>query len=153
MKAAIRKTIILAVVIVVMMFAILVNMPSSFATTKGLSQIVTPDLEPEGDFSLSFQLQDKRIANPYQLQGELGLTQWAEVALFRGFEPDEWILGIQIGLLGKEPYLLSIGFINWSLHLDDDPQPFIDAGHWGEHHKVCLGALHAGYKYEAIIGY
>ena len=121
------------------MFAILANMPSSFATTKGLSQIVTPDLEPEGDFSLSFQLQDKRIANPYQLQSELGLTQWAEVAVFRGFDPDEWIFGTEIGLLRKEPYLLSIGFINWSPHLDVDPQPFIEAGYWGEHHKVCAG--------------
>ena len=53
-------------------------------TTKGLSQIVTPDLEPQGDFSLSFQIQDKRIANPYQLQAELGLTDWGEVAVFRG---------------------------------------------------------------------
>src|SRR6184192_3554005 len=117
MNAAICKTITVAVVIVVTLFAILANAPCSFATTKGLSQIVTPDLEPEGDFSLSFQLQDKRIANPYQLQGELGLTKWAEVAVFRGFEPDEWIFGTEIGLLRKEPYLLSIGFVNWSPHL------------------------------------
>src|SRR5947208_7147197 len=120
MNAAIRKTIILAVVIVVMMFAILVNMPSSFATTKGLSQIVTPDLEPEGDFSLSFQLQDKRIANPYQLQGELGLTQWTEVAVFRGFQPDECILGTEIGLLRKDRYLLSIGVLHLSPPLPAD---------------------------------
>jgi len=102
---------------------------------------------------LSFQLQDKRIANPYQLQAELGLTQWAEVAVFRGFDPDEWIFGTEIGLFRKEPYLLSIGFINWSPHLDEDPQPFIEAGYWGEHHKVCIGAIHAGYKNEAILGY
>jgi hypothetical protein len=38
---------------------------SSFATTKGLNQIVTPDLQPEGEFSLGLQIQDKRIANPY----------------------------------------------------------------------------------------
>src|SRR5436190_1825296 len=113
MKAAIYKTITRAFIIVVTMFAIFSNVPSSFATTKGLSQIVTPELEPEGDFSLSFQLQDKRIANPYQLQAELGLTEWAEVAVFLGFQPDEWIFGTEIGLLRKEPYLLSIGFINW----------------------------------------
>ncbi len=115
---------------------VLSGAPSSFATTKGLSQIVTPDLEPEGDFSLSFQIQDKRIANPYQLQGELGLTNWAEVAVFRGFQPDEWIFGT-----------------NWSPHLNEDPQPFIEAGYWGEHHKVCVGAIHADYKNEAILGY
>ena len=134
-------------------FAIFAIRPRSFATTKGLSQIVTPDLEPQGDFSLSFQIQDKRIANPYQLQAELGLTDWGEVAVFRGFQPDEWIFGTEIGLLRKEPYLLSIGFINWSPHLDVDPQPFIEAGYWGEHHKVCAGVIHAGYKNEAILGY
>jgi hypothetical protein len=64
------------------------TMPLAEATTKGLSQIVTPDLQPEGDLSLSFQIQDKRIANPYQLQAELGLTEWAEVAVFRGFQPE-----------------------------------------------------------------
>jgi hypothetical protein len=60
-------------------------------TTKGLSQIVTPDLQPEGDLSLSFQIQDARIANPYELQAELGLTKWAEVAVFQGFKPNEEI--------------------------------------------------------------
>src|SRR2546430_14433131 len=96
------------------------------ATTKGLSQIVTPELQTEGDLSLSFQIQDKRIANPYELQAELGLTKWAEVAIFRGFDPDEWILGTEFGLLTKEPYLLSVGFVNWSPHLDIDPQPYIE---------------------------
>jgi hypothetical protein len=55
---------------------------SSFATTKGLNQIVTPDLQGEGDFSLSLQIQDKRIGNPYEIQNELGLTKWLEVAVF-----------------------------------------------------------------------
>src|ERR1700730_2002842 len=39
---------------------------SAHATTKGLSQIVTPDVQPVGDLSLSFQWQAKEIANPYQ---------------------------------------------------------------------------------------
>src|SRR5881394_3292642 len=133
----------LSVVIAMTTVAVLTSGPTSFATTKGLSQIVTPDLEPEGDFSLSFQIQDKRIANPYQLQAELGLTQWAEAAVFRGFQPDEWIFGTEIGLLRKQPYLLSIGFVNWSPPLDEDPQPFIEAGYWGEHNKVCAGFIHA----------
>jgi hypothetical protein len=153
MDAPTNKTFRFSVVILVTLFAVLVSSPKSFATTKGLSQIVTPDLEPQGDFSLSFQIQDERIANPYQLQGELGLTDWGEVAVFRGFQPDEWIFGTEIGLLRKEPYLLSIGFINWSPHLDVDPQPFIEAGYWGEHNKVCAGFIHAGYKNEAILGY
>jgi hypothetical protein len=153
MGTATNNTVRLSVVIAVTISAILTTASSSFATTKGLSQIVTPDLQPEGDFSLSFQIQDKRIANPYQLQAELGLTKWGEVAVFRGFQPDEWIFGTEIGLLRKEPYLLSIGFVNWSPHLDVNPQPFIEAGYWGEHHKVAVGAIHADYKNEAILGY
>ena len=87
----------LAAAIILVMMGI-ANIPSAMATTKGLSQIVTPDLQPEGDLSLSLQIQDKRIANPYELQAELGLTKWAEVAVFRGFQPDDWIFGTEIGL-------------------------------------------------------
>jgi hypothetical protein len=148
-----NKEFISCVKIIVIMIAILSNVPSAFATTKGLSQIVTPDLQAQGDLSLSLQIQDKRIANPYELQAELGLTKWAEVAVFRGFQPDDWIFGTEIGLLTKEPFLLSAGFVNWSPHLDVDPQPYIEAGYYTEHHKVIVGAIHAGYKNEAILGY
>jgi len=81
---------------------------SSRATTKGLSQIVTPELQAPGDLSISFQAQSKQIANPYELQAELGLTNFAEVAVFKGFDPNELIFGTEIGILTKEPYLLSI---------------------------------------------
>src|SRR5947209_2412493 len=54
---------------------------TAVATTKGLSQIVTPDLEDPGDLSISFQAQSARIANPFQLQAEMGLTRWAEIAI------------------------------------------------------------------------
>jgi hypothetical protein len=138
---------------IVLLVTNLASIPSAMATTKGLSQIVTPDLQGEGDLSLSLQIQDKRIANPYELQAELGLTKWAEVAVFRGFQPDDWIFGTEIGLLTKEPYLLSVGFVNWSPHLGVDPQPYIEAGYYTEHHKVIVGAIHAGYKNEAILGY
>jgi hypothetical protein len=56
-------------------------------------------------------------------------------------------------LLTKEPYLLSAGFVNWSPHLDVDPQPYIEAGYYTEHQKFIAGAIHAGYKNEAILGY
>jgi len=148
-----NKELIGRVKIIVVMITILSSAPSSFATTKGLSQIVTPDLQAEGDLSLSLQIQDKRIANPYELQAEIGLTKWAEIAVFRGFQPDDWIFGTEIGLLTKEPFLLSVGFVNWSPHLDVDPQPYIEAGYYTEHHKVIVGATHAGYKNEAILGY
>jgi hypothetical protein len=128
-------------------------LPSARATTKGLSQIVTPDLQPEGDLSLSFQAQSQRIANPYQLQGELGLTKWAEIAVFKGFKPNELIFGTELGLIQKEPYLLSVGFVNWSPHSHVDPQPYIEAGYYTEHHKFIAGAIHVDYRNEAILGY
>jgi hypothetical protein len=152
-KRTANKELIRSLTIIVIMTVVLFTAPSSFATTKGLSQIVTPDLQGEGDLSLSLQIQDKRIANPYELQAEMGLTKWAEVAVFRGFQPDDWIFGTEIGLLTKEPYLLSVGFVNWSPHLNVDPQPFIEAGYYTEHHKIIVGAIHAGYKNEAILGY
>ena len=126
---------------------------ASFATTKGLSQIVTPDLQPEGDLSLSFQAQSERIANPYELQAEMGLTKWAEVAIFKGFQSNELIFGTELGLIQKEPYLLSIGFVNWSPHSHVDPQPFIEAGYYTEHNKMIIGATHVDYRNEAIVGY
>jgi hypothetical protein len=128
-------------------------LPSAFGTTKGLSQIVTPELQGPGELSLSFQAQSERIANPYELQAEMGLTDRAEFAVFRGFKPDDWILSTEIGLLIKEPYLLSVGFLNWSPHLDVDPQPYIEAGYCTEHQKFFAGLIHAGYKNEAILGY
>src|SRR5436853_5310078 len=139
--------------IFVIAFAGIFICASSFATTKGLSQIVTPELQPEGDLSLSLQIQDKRIANPYELQAELGLTKWAEVAVFQGFDPNEEIFATEFGILTKEPYLLSVGFTNWSPRQDVDPQPYIDAGYYTEHNKFIVGAIHAGYKNEAILGY
>ncbi|HEV2045574.1 MAG TPA: hypothetical protein VGQ95_03145 [Chthoniobacterales bacterium] len=141
------------VVVVLVLFASFAISASSFATTKGLSQIVTPDLQSEGDLSLSLQIQDKRIANPYELQAELGLTKWFEVAVFKGFSPNELIFGTEISLIQKEPYLLSAGFVNWSPHSDVDPQPFIEAGYYGEHHKFIVGATHVDFRHEAIVGY
>jgi hypothetical protein len=126
---------------------------SAQATTKGLSQILTPDLQLPGELSLSAQVQSLHIANPYELQAEMGLTRWAEVAVFKGFKPNEVILGTEIGLLTTEPWLLSTGFVNWSPHSHVDPQPFIEAGYYTEHEKVIVGAIHAGYKNEAILGY
>jgi hypothetical protein len=123
------------------------------ATTKGLSQIVTPDLQPEGDLSLSLQIENARIANPYELQAELGLTKWAEIAVFQGFKPNEEILAAEFGILRKEPFLLSVGFSNWSPRNGVDPQPYIEAGYYTEHNKFIAGLIHVGYKNEAILGY
>src|SRR5476649_2031576 len=85
----------------------LLAVETTAATTKGLSQIVTPDIQPEGELSLSAQLQANRIGNPYQLQAELGLTKWLEVAVFQGFSPDEQVLGSQLALVQHGPYLFT----------------------------------------------
>lgn len=135
------------------MAGILVVPAVSFATTKGLSQIVTPDLEDPGDFSLSFQAQSDEIGNPYEIQAELGLTKWAEVAFFKGFKPDDYILGTELGLIQKEPWLLSVGAVNWSPKYGVDPQPFIEGGYYTEHHKFIVGGTHVGYRNELILGY
>ncbi|MDB6147919.1 MAG: hypothetical protein JWO45_1583 [Spartobacteria bacterium] len=129
------------------------GLQSVSATTKGLSQIVTPELQAPGDLSISFQRQSEQIANPYELQAEMGLTQRAEFAVFKGFKPNELIFATEFGLLTKEPYLLSIGFLNWSPHSHIDPQPFIEAGYYTEHHKFIVGAIHTPDKDEAILGY
>jgi hypothetical protein len=98
-------------------------------------------------------LQSERIANPYQLQTELGLTRWAEVAVFKGFKPDEWIFGAELGLLQKEPLLFSAGFINWSTLGGSRPQPFLEGGYYTAHHKFIGGAAHVGFRNEVILGY
>ena len=83
----------------------------------------------------------------------MGLTKWAEVAVFKGFKPNELIFGTELALLQREPYLLSVGFVNWSPHSHVDPQPFIEGGYYTEDNKVIVGATHVGYRNEAILGY
>jgi len=122
------------------------------ATTKGLSQIVTPDIQPEGQLSLSFQLQSKQIANPYEFQAELGFTRWFEAAVFQGVKPEEQIFGTLLGLVQQEPYLLSAGFINWSTR-GQKPQPFLEAGYYGEHDKFMGGPIQVDKKTEVMAGW
>jgi hypothetical protein len=137
----------------VLTFFTFVASDKAYATTKGLNQIVTPDLQSQGDASVSAQFQSERIGNPYEAQLEIGLLKWAEIAVFKGFKPNEVIFGTELGLIQREPWLLSIGAINWSPHSGVDPQPFIEAGYYTEHNKFILGAIHAGPRNEAILGW
>lgn len=125
---------------------------TAFATTKGLSQIVTPDLQKPADFSLSYQQQDQVIGNPQQLQAELGLTSWLEGAVFKGFAPSEYIFGNEIGIIQREPYLLTTGFINLST-LTGKLQPFIESGYYTERGKFILGGVWANSEAELILGW
>jgi hypothetical protein len=138
--------------VILVMIGVL-SAPRLFASTQGLNQIATPDMPPEGDLSLSFQGQDQKLGNPYQVQAEIGLTKRFEIAIFKGFKPNELIFATEIGLLIKEPYLFSIGFSNWSPHSGVDPQPYVEAGYWGDHHKFTVGMAHVDFRNEAILGY
>ena len=80
------------------------------------------------------------------------LTKWAEIAVFQGFKPNEEILATELGLIQKEPYLLSIGFVNWSPRQHVDPQPYLEAGYYTEHQKFIIGAIHVDYRNEVILG-
>ena len=122
------------------------------ATTKGLSQIVTPDIQPEGQLSLSFQAQSKEIANPYEFQAELGLTKWLEAAVFQGVSPQEQIFGALVGLVAREPFLLSTGFINWSTK-GQKPEPFLEAGYYTEHDKFMGGPIQVEKRTEVMAGW
>lgn len=137
---------------IVAVSAFLLTPATSTATTKGLSQIVTPDLQPSGDLSLGVQIQDKQIANPYQLQAELGLTGDWEIAVAQGLSPNELIFGTEFALVEHGPYLLSTGFINWTTR-GQSPQPFLEAGYYTEHDKFMGGPIYANKKTEALLGW
>jgi hypothetical protein len=125
---------------------------SSLATTKGLSQIVTPDVQPEGELSLSAQAQARIIGNPSQLQAELGVTKRLEIAAFEGLSPGEQTLGAQWALVQQEPYLLTTGFINWSTR-GSHPQPFLEGGYYTEHDKFMAGPIRVQGQTEALLGW
>ena len=127
-------------------------MGEAHATTKGLSQIVTPDLQPEGQLSLSFQAQAREISNPYQLQAEIGLTSWLEMSAFEGLSPDEQILSTQIGLVKQGPWLLSTGFINWSTR-GTSPQTFLEAGYYTVHDKWMAGPIRVDDQTQLLLGW
>jgi hypothetical protein len=122
------------------------------ATTKGLSQIVTPDLQPEGQLSLSFQAQARQIANPYQLQAEIGITSWLEASVFQGLSPGEQILGTELGLVQREPWLLTAGALNWSTR-GASPQPFLEAGYYTTHDKWMAGPIRVHDRTQLLLGW
>ena len=113
---------------------------AAHATTKGLNQIVTPDVQPLGSLSLSYQQVDPNISNPSQVQVELGVAKEVELAFFQGFAPSEQIGGLEVGLIDKHPYLLSTGFINWSSK-GVAPQPFLEAGFYQGNTELIAGII------------
>lgn len=98
------------------------------ATTKGLNQIVTPDIQPVGVLSISAQAQNSAIANPEELQFELGLTKTFELAVFRGFSPGETIVNVELGIIQRKSFLLSAGVLG--IEKGQQSQPFIEGGYY-----------------------
>jgi len=107
---------------------VLLTISPSFATTKGLNQIVTPDIQPQGALSVSYQQQDPNIANPSELQFELGITKRFEAALFQGLKPGEDILNVEYGIIQDKQFLLSTGFAGYSSRYPH-PTPYVEAGY------------------------
>jgi hypothetical protein len=114
--------------------------PPAEATTKGLNQIVTPDIQPQGQLSFSVQQQDPNIGNRLELQTELGITKQFEIALFEGTSAAEQVANIEIGLLNKGPYLLSTGFLDWNTK-GGAPQPFLEGGYYVKDVELMAGVI------------
>jgi hypothetical protein len=124
------------------LFALAIIPTTAMATTKGLNQIVTPDIQPEGQLSVSFQQTDPNLTNRYETQFEYGFTKRFEMALFQGFSPDEQILNAEYGFVQSKNFLLSTGFANWSSK-GVAPQPYLEAGYIQGNSYAMLGVINA----------
>jgi len=100
----------------------------AFATTKGLNQIVTPDIQPTGVLSISAQAQNAALGNSKQLQLELGITKHFEVAVFQGFEPGKTLVSAEYALIQRPSFLLSAGLLGVQNRLKT--QPFVEGGYY-----------------------
>jgi len=135
-----------------LLFGMVIAVPPARATTKGLNQIVTPDLQPAGVLSVSVQAQDARIANPAEMQFELGLTKWAEVAVFQGLRPREEVFGAEVGLWQDGPQLLTAGAVGWSSR-GGGAAPVLEYGYYVRRDHVIVGAIRSGGRVEGILGF
>ena len=120
-------------------------------TTKGLNQIVTPDIQIPGQFSMSLQYQNPAIGNSLMDQLELGITKNFEVALFNGFKPGTQYVAMELGLIQSNDWLLSTGYLNWSTR-GGPPQPFLEGGYYKGNTHLMAGAQRVGNQTLAIAG-
>ncbi len=137
---------------VVLAIGLLLFTPLTHATTKGLNQIVTPDIQPEGVLSLSAQAQHSLIGNSQEVQFELGLTKNLELSLFHGFNPREEIAGAEFNVFQQGPHLLTLGAVNWSSH-GGGAQPVFEYGYYGTDDHFIGGAIYSGKRAEGLVGY
>lgn len=123
----------------------------AIATTKGLNQIVTPDIQPAGELSVSYQQVDPSIANRYQVQLEMGITPRFEAAVFEGFSPQETIFNVEYGVIQQKHFLLSTGFANWS-SMGTSPQPYLEAGYLAGRAYLMGGMIYIGNENTGVGG-
>jgi len=101
---------------------------AALATTKGYNQIVTPDIQPLGVLSLSFQAQHRAIGNQTELQYELGITRRFEIAVFQAFSPPDDTVSFEYGLIQKKQFVLSTCMLNF-MSGSTRRAPFLEAGY------------------------
>lgn len=128
------------------------HVPPADATTKGLNQIVTPDIQPLRTLSVSLQVQDAAIGPELEKQLEIGVARGFEVAVFRGIQPGQTLLHCEASLVDRHPWLLSTGLLNW------DPcgagvQPFLEGGYYNGRAQCILGAQRIGTGIQPIAGF
>ncbi len=121
------------------------------ATTKGLNQIITPDTQPEGVLSISFQGEHPAIGNSKQLQFEVGLTRKLEVALSRGLSPGQFIGGVEYGLVQRPHLLFSTGL--YAPGPGQGFQPFLEAGWVSGRDYLIAGVIRQGYQLSSLLGW
>jgi len=120
------------------------------ATTKGLNQIVTPDIQPTGVLSTSLQLQNSAIGNSQQFQYELGLSRNFEVAVFQGLKPGQTVLNWELGLVQSKSFLLSTGMLG--MQNGSKPQPFLEAGYYVDKAFCIAGLQHQDSGNQGVLG-
>lgn len=126
--------------------------PALHATIVGLNQIVTPEIQPNGVLSLSFQAEHAAIGNSQQVQFELGVTQRFEVAWFQGLKPSEGLFSTEFNLVQSGPHLLTVGALNWDT-LGGSPQPVVEYGYYTDKDHFIAGVIKVGGHTETLLGY
>jgi hypothetical protein len=130
---------------------LLLRVGPALATTKGYNQIVTPDIQPQGVLSLSFQAQHAAIGNQNELQYELGITRRFELAVFQGFSPPDNTVSFEYGLVQKKQFLLSTGILNF-MSGGTRRAPFLEAGYPDSRAAFVAGLLRTGSHTQPLAG-
>ena len=75
-----------------------------------------------------------------------------EVSLFHGFKSREEIVGAEFNFFASGPHLLTLGAVNWSSQ-GGGTQPVLEYGYYAKDDHFIAGAIYAGKRAEAVLGY